>query len=402
MSVREEIIKGEENYILQTFKGARSPFVVEKGEGVYLYDTEGKRYLDFLAGLSVNAFGHNDPDITRAIEEQAKKVIHTTNLYYTIPQVELAKALVETSFADKVFLCNSGSEAVEGAIKFARKYMKVNFPEEERPEIIAFDNSFHGRTLGALAITSNEKYRKPFGPLMPGAKFARLNDIESVHKLMSASVSAIVVEPVQGEGGVYMSDKEFLKDLRRLADEHDALLVFDEIQCSLGRTGHLFSYEYYGVTPDILTIAKPLGGGLPIGAILMTEKIASTLEPGDHGGTFGGGPFVCHVAKTVFDKINNPKLLESVKDNGDYLFGKLRALKDKYSNLIVDVRGQGLMAAIEINAKAGDVITKGYERGIIVGSAGANVVRLLPPLIVNRDDIDMLLAELDPIFAEMN
>ena len=402
MSIQEDIMKGEEKYILQTFKGFRSPFVLERGEGVYLYDTNGKKYLDFFAGISVNALGYNDPDVTRTIEEQARKLIHTTNLYYTIPQVELAKALIESSFADKVFLCNSGSEAVEGAIKFVRKYMKVNFPEVDRTEMIALDDSFHGRTFGALAITSREKYRKPFAPLIPGARFARLNDIESVVKNMSENVGAIVVEPVQGEGGIYLGDKEFLKDLRGMADEHKALLVFDEIQCGLGRTGHLFSYEYYGVTPDILTLAKPLGGGLPIGAILMTEKVASTIEPGDHGGTFGGGPFVCNVAKTVFDKIKEPKFLESVRSNGDYLLGKLNGLKETYPDTIKEVRGQGLMIAVEINAKAGDVIDKGYERGIIVGSAGENIVRLLPPLIIQQEDIDTFLVELEAIFAEMS
>lgn len=397
MGIAQEIIALEGKYILQTYK--RPEFVLERGEGVYLYDSEGRKYLDFTAGIAVNALGYGDPEILAAIDEQSKKLIHASNLYHTIPHAKLARLLVESSFADRVFFCNSGTEAVEGALKFARKWARhKNF--EDKHCIVAFSGSFHGRTFGALSVTAREKYREPFEPLVPGVSFATFNDVDSARAAINEKTCAVIVEPVQGEGGVNLAEKDFLEALRQLCDEKDALLIFDEVQCGLGRTGYLWAYQYYGVLPDIMTLAKPLGGGLPIGAVLLTEKVAESLSVGDHGSTFAANPLICSVAQVVFKRVSDGAFLASVREKGQYLQAKLEALQAE-GLPIEQVRGRGLIWGLQTPLKAADVLAAGYEEGIIIASAGDNVIRLVPPLIVEREHIDRLIASLRAAFNRL-
>ncbi|MFQ6058940.1 MAG: aspartate aminotransferase family protein [Anaerolineae bacterium] len=393
----QTIIDLEGRYLVQTYK--RAPFVLERGEGMWLYDTEGHRYLDFLSGIAVNALGYGDPQILAAIEDQANRLLHVSNLYHTLPHVELARLLVEHSFADRVFFCNSGTEAVEGALKFARKWA-VNGFGAEKHEIVAFTGSFHGRTMGALSITSKEKYRQPFEPLVPGVRFTPFNDLEAAAEAIRDEVCAVIVEPLQGEGGVNVAEKGFLQELRDLCDQHQALLIFDEVQCGLGRTGTLWAHEYYDVTPDLMTLAKPLGGGLPIGAVLATEEVARVLEPGDHGSTFAANPLICRVAQVVFNRIKESAFLESVRAKGEYLRGELEDLQAE-SGLITQVRGRGLMWGLELTVEADQVVQRGYREGIIVGTAGERILRLLPPLIVEREHIDLVVEKLAKVFREL-
>ena len=390
-----EIIDLEHQYVLQTY--GRPNFVWERGEGVHLYDTTGKAYLDFVAGIAVNALGYGDPEVLEVIHAQSKKLIHVSNLYQTIPQAELARALVEHSFADRVFFCNSGSEAVEGALKFARKHSSTHFGTNKY-EIVAFSGSFHGRTLGALATTSREKYRKPFEPLTPGAKFGTFNDLDSAKALIGERTCAVIVEPVQGEGGIYAADPAFLEGLRALCQDSNALLIFDEVQCGLGRTGYLWAHEYYGVTPDIMTLAKPLGGGLPMGAILLTQAVADTIVKGDHGSTFAANCLIAAVAQVVFRRVSDPVFLDRVKELGAYLGEALRDIQMRHPEWVKDVRGRGLIWGVEISMKALDVVNAGYERGIVVTIAGDNVIRLVPPLIIEKTHIDELAAKLEDAF----
>ncbi len=339
---RNPVIQLESEHLVQTYK--RPPFVLARGEGVTLYDTDGKAYLDWVAGIAVNALGYGDPGLTAALQQAATGLIHTSNLYYTEPQAELAAALCEKSFADRVFFANSGTEANEGAIKFARK-VAFDSGSPDKTEIVHFTHAFHGRTMGSLALTPKEKYQKPFGPLMPGAILAEFEDIAGAERLITDNTAAVFIEPIQGEGGIHPASPEFLRALRRLCDQHHAVLIFDEIQCGMGRSGTLWAYEQSGVTPDIMTLAKPLAGGLPIGAILTTEAVAAHIHPGDHGTTFGGGPFVTGVAKYVLDRVSQPEFLAHVSEVGDYLKERLEELN---SPLIKDVRGRGLMVGIEM------------------------------------------------------
>jgi len=391
----DEIINLEQQYLVQTYK--RAPFVLERGEGVYLYDTEGRRYLDFVAGIAVNALGYGDPQIIAAIEDQAHKLIHVSNLYHTAPHVELAQRLVSHSFADRVFFCNSGSEAVEGALKFARKWARTHF-DDQKTEFVAFSGSFHGRTMGALAATAREHYQAPFRPLMPGVRFATFNDLVSAEEAITDQTCGVIVEPVQGEGGVHLAEEDFLQGLRQLCDQHNALLIFDEVQCGLGRTGYLWAHEYYGVTPDIMTVAKPLANGLPIGAILATERVAQVLKPGDHGSTFAANALVCRVAQVVFDRISQPAFLAAVREKGDYLMERLRGLESPH---IQEVRGRGLMVGVELTVPAESIIKAGYDAGIITVNAGEKVLRLLPPLIIEREHIDELVSKLEGILSDV-
>ncbi len=309
----EEVIQAESKFIVNTY--VRPDIVFSHGEGCYLYDMSGKRYLDFSSGIAVTALGHSDPQWVAAVADQAGKLVHVSNLYHTEPQTSLARRLVENSFADRVYFGNSGTEANEAAIKFARKYASLNAePGQPRAKIVAFSGGFHGRTLGSLAVTYKSRYREPFAPLMPGVTFAPYNDLQAVSEAIDGDTCAVIVEPVQGEGGVNPSTMEFLHGLRRLCDEQHALLIFDEVQCGLGRTGKLWAHEDYGVMPDIMTLAKPLAGGLPIGATLVTEKVAAHIEPGDHGSTFAAGPLVCRAAEVVFDRVSNPRFLDQVRE----------------------------------------------------------------------------------------
>ncbi len=379
-----EIIEAERRVLLGTY--ARPKFVLTHGEGVHVFDKDGKRYLDFVAGIAVNGLGHADPGAVRTLQEQAANLWHCSNLYYTEPQVRLAKLLVEKTFADKVFLANSGTEAVEGAIKLARKWGKET-KGRDGFEIVAFENSFHGRSLGALSATGQAKFREDFEPMVPGFCFAAFNDLDSTAALISPRTCAVLVEPVQGEGGVYPAEMEFLQGLRRLCDERRCLLILDEIQCGLGRTGTFCAYEQYGIRPDMMVIAKPLAGGLPMGAILMTDEIAGHVKVGNHGSTFGGGPLIASVAEYVVQKISQPGFLEQVRENGEYLRWQLEKLRPVCPEIIA-VRGQGLMFGVELSIAAQPVIASCAEHGLLVCKAGDTTLRLVPPLIVERPHID--------------
>jgi len=380
----DEVKALESRYVLQTY--ARAPFVLERGEGVRLYDTEGRSYLDFGSGIAVNALGYGDKDVLAAISEQMQRLMHISNLYYSEPQVRLARMLVESSFADKVYFCNSGTEAVEAAIKFARKYAK-DTGCSERIEFVAFSGAFHGRTMGSLALTPRSHYQDPYRPLMPGAQFATFNDLASAEALVSSSTCAVIVEPVQGEGGIHPADPAFLRGLRALCDRSGALLIFDEVQCGLGRTGHLWAHQPYGVTPDIMTLAKPLGGGLPMGATLVTQRVADVLGPGDHGSTFAANPVICAAAQVVVGKVSDDGFLQRVRESGQYLGKRLGDLQETRDD-IVAIRGRGLMWGIELTREVAAVLSACQERGLLALSAGSTVLRLLPPLTVQRPDLD--------------
>ncbi len=397
MAVEEQskVIQLENANIVQSYK--RPPFVLDHGEGMTLYDTDGKAYQDWVAGIAVNALGYGDPGLVEKLQQAATGLIHTSNLYYTEPQAELAAALVAKSFADRVFFSNSGTEANEGAIKFARK-VAFDGGKPDKQEIVHFSHAFHGRTMGSLALTPKEKYQKPFGKLMPGAVQAEFNSIESAQAAISDQTAAVFVEPVQGEGGIHPAMTEFLQTLRELCDQHHALLIFDEIQCGLGRTGTLWAYEQSGVAPDIMTLAKPLAGGLPIGAILTTEAVAAHIGPGDHGTTFGGGPFVTSVAKYVFDRVSQPEFLAHVAETGDYLMERLEEIN---SPLITDVRGRGLMVGIELKVDVSPVVAAGFEQGLLLVNAGTDVIRFVPPLIAQKSDVDTLIERLSGILANL-
>ncbi|HUV95245.1 MAG TPA: aspartate aminotransferase family protein [Anaerolineae bacterium] len=387
----EQIKAVDRQYVLATYN--RAPFVLQRGEGLRVYDTQGKAYLDFVSGIAVNALGYGDTDLLKAIAEQLVRLIHVSNLYHTIPQAELAKMLVERSFADKVFFCNSGTESVEAALKFARKWAKTTHGPD-KTDVLAFSGAFHGRTMGSLAVTPRPHYQDPFRPLMPGAKFARFNDLASAEELMDDKTCACIVEPLQAEGGVNPADPGFLQGLRQLCDSNGSLLIFDEVQCGLGRTGTLWAHEAYDVTPDLMTLAKPLGGGLPAGATLMTQAVADTIEAGDHASTFGANPVVCAAAQVVLTKISAPEFLEHVREAGAYLGERLAELAGKH-DCIVEARGRGLIWALETNIEVAPLIETGYDAGLLTCSAGPKVLRLLPPLVVGEAELDEAVAILD-------
>lgn len=373
-------VQADRDYMLQTY--VKPDFVIEHGEGVYLFDTTGRRYLDFVSGIAVNALGYGDPEVTAVIAEQAAKLIHVSNLYLTAPAGELARMLVQSSPAfDRVFFANSGAEAVEGALKFARRYARDRVGEG-KTAIVAFDGSFHGRTMGALAVTAREKYREPFMPVMPGVRFARFNDLASLEAAMGADVCAVILEPVQGEGGLRVADTRFLQSARALCDRHAALLILDEIQCGMGRTGTLWAHEPSGVRPDMMTVAKPLAGGLPIGAVLMSQAVADTIHVGDHGTTFGGNPLVTAVAGVVFRRISDPAFLAHVRSVSSYLDEALHDLAAEFPTTVLELRGRGLMRGLRLAGPASAAREAAQERGLLVATAGEDVLRLLPPLII--------------------
>jgi acetylornithine/N-succinyldiaminopimelate aminotransferase len=388
----EAVVQADREYILQTY--ARPDFVIARGEGVYLYDTEGQQYLDFVAGIAVNALGYGDPDVTQAIAAQSAQLIHVSNLYHTAPAGDLARMLVESSPAfDKVFFSNSGAEAIEGAIKFARRYAREHFGEG-KTAIVAFDGSFHGRTMGAVAVTAREKYREPFMPVMPGARFASYNDVASLEAAMDDDVCAVILEPIQGEGGLRVADDAFLAAARALCDKHHALLVFDEIQCGMGRTGTLWAHEPTGVRPDMMTVAKPLAGGLPIGAVLLSQRIADAIHAGDHGTTFGGNPLATAVAGVVFQKINDPSFLAHVRHVSSYLDESLQDLAADLPDTILELRGRGLMRGIRISGSAAAAREAAHGHKLLVATAGDDVIRLLPPLVIDTQHVDAAIAAL--------
>lgn len=386
----------EKQYVVQTYP--RAPFVLTHGEGVIVYDAGGKPYLDFVAGIAVNALGHADPEIGQVIAEQAGRLIHTCNLYHTAPQAELARDLCAKSFADRVYFCNSGAEAIEAAIKFARKAARVRYGPG-KTGVVAFHGAFHGRTMGALALTAREKYQAPYRPLMPDVTFAPFNDAEAAARVIGPDTCAVFVEPIQGEGGINPAQPAFLQALRALCDRYGALLVFDEVQCGMGRSGHLWAHEPGGVTPDMMALAKPLAGGLPIGATLVTEAVASTLEVGDHGSTFAGGPLVTRVAQVVLARVSAPAFLAHVREVGGYLMDELRALKSPH---IKEVRGAGLMVGVELGVEAIKLVHAGYGAGLLLLNAGTHVLRLVPPLIVEKEHVDVLVGRLGELLESVS
>ncbi len=377
------IIENEKQFIAPTY--TRPDIVFTHGEGVHLYDSDGKKYLDFCAGIAVNALGHSDPDWVSAVSIQAGKLAHVSNLYHTAPAVELAERLVNASFADKVYFANSGAESNEGAIKFARKYQRMH-GRENKTTIVGFSGAFHGRTMGALAVTPREKYQKYFRPLMPNVRVGQFNDLASAEEVIGADTAAVIVEPVQGEGGVRPARKAFLQRVRELCDEHNALLIFDEVQCGLGRTGYLFAYEAFGVLPDMLTLAKPLAGGLPIGAVLMTDAVAATIRPGDHASTFAGGPLVTRAAQVVFDKVSDQTMLAHVRDMAEHLHEQLESKLP--SDKVVEIRGMGLMLGIEMTVPVAPMVPQMAAQGLLTVGAGEKVLRLVPPLIIDKQNVE--------------
>ena len=393
MMCSKEYIDRAEQAVLHTYN--RFPVVLEKGQGVRLYDVEGKEYLDFAAGIAVFSLGYNHPEYSKTLKEQIDKLLHTSNLYYNVPMVEAAEKLTKAAGLSKVFFTNSGTEAVEGAIKVARKYAYLKDGSTDH-EIIAMNHSFHGRSLGALSVTGNTHYQEPFKPLIGGIRFADFNDLESVKAQINEKTCAIIMETVQGEGGIYPATEEFLQGVRKLCDEKDMLLILDEIQCGMGRTGSMFACQSYGVQPDVMTCAKALGCGVPVGAFVLNEKTANaSLVPGDHGTTYGGNPFACAAVSKVFDLFEQEHILEHVQQITPYLEEKLDELVDKYP-MIMARRGKGLMQGLVLEGKpVGEVVSRALEQGLIVISAGENVLRLVPPLVITEEDIDEKVEKLE-------
>ena len=390
---KEAIIKEAEESVLHTYN--RYQIVLDHGEGVYLYDNEGKKYLDFAAGIAVQALGCHYPGYDEALKAQIDKLMHTSNLYYNEPAAEAADKLVRMSGMSRVFFTNSGTEAIEGALKAARKYAWLKDGRNDH-EIIAMNHSFHGRSMGALSVTGNEKYQAPFRPLIGGIRFADYNDLDSVKAQFNEHTCAVILETIQGEGGIYPATEEFLKGVKALCEEHDALLILDEIQCGMGRSGYLFAWQEYGVKPNIMTCAKALGCGVPVGAFVLDEKTASgSLVPGDHGTTYGGNPFVCAAVSKVLDIFEQDAIVDHVKEVGAYLEEKLDALVDKY-DCIAARRGKGLIQGLVIQGRpVGEVVLKSMDEGLIVITAGSDVLRLVPPLVITKDHVDEMVTKLE-------
>lgn len=386
-------------YIMNTY--SRFPVVLRKGRGMKVWSSDGKEYLDFVGGVAVNILGHCHPRVVVAIQKQAQRLIHVSNYYYIEPQIKLAKLLVENSFADKVFFCNSGAEAIEAAIKLARKYAKEHV-NSKRFEIIAAKNSFHGRTLAAVTATGQEKFHKGFEPLVPGFKHVVFDDIKALRKALTEDTCAVLLEPIQGEGGVKVPDQNYLKEVRELCDERNLLLILDEVQTGMGRTGKLFAYEHFGITPDIMAIAKGLGGGVPIGAMLATDKVATGFQPGNHASTFGGNPLVCAAAvATIETLLDDGFILDQCNRMSAYFIEKLEQLKSKFPKLVKVVRGKGLLLGMELAGEGDPVVRACLEKGFLINCAAGNVLRFVPPLIVQRKDIDLLIDALNGIFLKL-
>ena len=396
---KQEYIDSAEQELLHTYN--RFSLVLDHGEGVYLYDTDGKQYRDFAAGIAVCSLGYGNKDYNDALKEQVDKLLHTSNLYYNVPTIEAARKALAASTMDRVFFTNSGTEAIEGAIKAAKKYAFTRDGHAGH-EIIAMNHSFHGRSIGALSVTGNAHYQEPFEPLMPGVKFADFNNLDSVKAQITDKTCAIIMETVQGEGGIYPAEKEFLEGVRALCDEKDILLILDEIQCGMGRTGAMFAWQNYGVKPDIMTCAKALGCGVPVGAFFMTQKVADkSLAPGDHGTTYGGNPFVGAAVSTVFDLFEKQKILDNVHEVAPYLEEKLDALVAKYDFLTAR-RGMGLMQGLVCKLPVGQVSARALEQGLIIITAGADVIRMVPPLVIEKKHVDEMTQKLEKALQAVN
>lgn len=395
MTAQQYIDKAEQ-YLIHTYN--RYQIVLDKGDGVYLYDVDGNKYLDFTSGIAVYALGYNNKDFNDTLKKQVDKLLHTSNFFYSPSLGDAAEKVVKATGMDRVFFTNSGTEAIEGAIKLARKYAFLKDGHTNH-EIISMNHSFHGRSLGALTVTGNSHYQEAFKPLIGGVVFADYNDLNSVKAKITDKTCAIIMETVQGEGGIYPATPDFIQGVRKLCEEKDILLICDEIQCGMGRTGTMYAYEQYGLKPDIVTTAKALGCGVPVGAFAAVEKVAKALVPGDHGTTYGGNPFVVAATSKVFDLFEELHILEHVKETAPYLEKKLDELKDKY-NFIVDRRGKGFMQGLEFNIPVGPFIQKALKKNLILINAGTNIIRFVPPLIITKENIDEMISILEQVLTE--
>ena len=395
--VNSKIQAAEEN-LIHVYN--RFPIALDHGEGMYLYDTEGKEYLDFAAGFAVSGLGYDNKELNQALKDQIDKLYHTSNLYFHESCGEAAKELNRISGMDRVFFTNSGGEANEGALKAARRYAYTK--KTGRYEFIAMQNSFHGRSIGAVSVTGTEHYRAPFEPLLPGVKFAEYNNLESVKALVNDKTCAIILEPLQGEGGIYPATKEFMEGIRELCSKNDILMICDEIQCGMARTGYMFAWQEYNIKPDIMTMAKAIGNGIPVGAIAMTEEVAKySMKAGDHGSTYGGNPLVTAAADAVLDIFEKRHISDHVKEVGAYLYEKLEGLKDKY-DVVKDHRGVGLIQGLEFTVPVGPIVSKALlEQKLVLISAGANIIRFVPPLIIEKSDVDEMVKRLEAVIKEM-
>ncbi|MDW2799952.1 aspartate aminotransferase family protein [Clostridium boliviensis] len=394
---KQEYIDKAESEIYKTYN--RFPVVFDHGDGVRLYDTDGNEYLDFFAGIAVAGLGYNDAEFNEAVKAQVDKLLHISNLYYNAPSVDAAGLLLKASQMDKVFFTNSGTEAIEGALKIARRYA-YNKDGGHDHEIVAMNHSFHGRSLGALSVTGNDHYQEPFKPLIPGIKFADFNDLESVKAVVNEKTCAIILETVQGEGGIYPATQEFLTGIREICDKNDILLILDEIQCGMGRTGSMFAWQQYGVKPDVMTVAKALGNGVPIGAFLAAGKAATAMVPGDHGTTYGGNPLVSAAAYKVLELFEKREIVNHVKEIGDYLSKKLEKLKEKY-DIITARRGLGLIQGLEFTVPVSPIVSQALtEQKLVIISAGTNVIRFVPPLVIEKEHVDEMVEKLSAVLEQ--
>lgn len=385
-----EYMKMTEENLLHTYN--RFPITLDRGDGVYLYDTDGKKYLDFMAGIAVSGLGYGNVELKNALKEQIDNLLHSSNLYYNTTCGKAAEALRRASGMDRIFFTNSGAEANEGALKAARKYAWQK--KSGRFEFIAMKDSFHGRTMGALSVTEHPAYREPFEPLIPGVSFAEFNNLESVKKLVNEKTCGIIVEPVQGEGGINTATKEFMTGIRKLCDEEGILMICDEIQCGMARTGEMFAWQLYGTKPDIMTMAKAIGSGVPVGAFAMTQAIAeASLKPGDHGTTYGGNPLACAAVAKTLEIYENQKLEAHVKEVGDYMEEQLKKLVEDY-DCVVEQRGLGLIRGIKLSGPVGEVVKKAMEEGLLIISARSDVIRLVPPLVIEKEHVDEMIEKL--------
>ncbi len=385
----KKLMEESAQYIMNTY--TRFPIVLRKGRGMKVWGSDGKEYLDFVGGLAVNCLGHCHPKVVVALQKQAQRLIHVSNYYHIEPQIKLAKLLVENSFADKVFFCNSGAEANEAAIKLARRYFREQVGVN-RFEIITALNSFHGRTIATVSATGQAKFKAGFEPLVPGFKHVEFNDVDAVDRAITKETCAVLVEPIQGEGGVKVPDPDYLRDLRELCDRHGILLMLDEVQTGVGRTGKLFAYEHFGIEPDIVTLAKGLGGGVPIGAMLATDKVASGFEPGTHASTFGGNPLVCAAAVVTLEVLlEDGFVLDQCRRMGKYLKKRLEEMKKEFPSIIAEVRGMGLLVGMELTRDGAPVVKACMDRGVLINCTAGNILRFLPPLIVTEKEIDHLI-----------
>jgi len=389
----KEIMASVNENIMNTYK--RFPVVLTKGSGANLWDINGREYLDFVAGIAVCSLGHSHPKVVAAVKEQLDKLTHVSNLYYTEPQTQLAKLLVENSFADKVFFCNSGAEANEAAIKLARKYAHENMGPD-RFELITMKDSFHGRTMATITATGQEKFQFGFTPLLAGFTYVPFNDLKALETAISDKTCGVMLEPIQGEGGVNIPDGNYLSEVRSICDRHGILLILDEVQTGIGRTGKLFAYEHSGIKPDIMTLAKALGNGLPVGAMLAKDKVAKAFVPGNHASTFGGNPLAMAAAVTVIETILRENILENCRSVGEYFLSQLKKLQQKY-RIITEVRGKGLMLALKLDIEAADVVNECLQQGLLINSTGGKILRFVPPLIITTHDVDRAIEVLDRV-----